>query len=45
VPWSKNIFAPLPTKTVEFDMKNWRKSAEVAKAEHLRFVISVYFSK
>jgi len=44
-PGGKNIFAPPPTKTVEFEVKNMRKSAEEAKAQHLLFVTSVYFSK
>jgi len=44
-PESKTIFAPSPTKTAEFEVKNRRKSAEKAKALHLLFVISVYFLK
>jgi len=31
-PWDKTIFAPLSTKTAEFEMKNRRKSEEEAKA-------------
>jgi len=44
-PGDNTIFAPLPTKTAEFEVKNRRKSAEEAKALHLQFVTSVYFSK
>jgi len=33
----KSIFALLPTKTAEFEVKNRRKSAEEAKAERLLF--------
>jgi len=38
-PGDKTIFAPPPTKTTEFEVKNWRKIAEEAKALHLLFVI------
>jgi len=31
-PEGKTIFAPPPTKTAEFEVKNRRKSAEEAKA-------------
>jgi len=31
----KNIFAPPPTKTIAFEVKNRRKSAEEVTAEHL----------
>jgi len=34
VPGNKNIFAPPPTKTAEFEVKNRRKGVEKAKAEH-----------
>jgi len=44
-PGDKIIFAPPPTKTAEFEVNNRRKSAEEAKALHLLFVTSVYFSK
>jgi len=30
-PGTKNIFAPQPTKTAEFEVKNRRKSAEKTK--------------
>jgi len=39
----ENIFAPPPTKTAEFEVKNLRKNAEEAKAEHLLFITSVIF--
>jgi len=42
-PGAKNVFAPPPTKTVKFEVKNKRKSAEEAKAEHLLFVTAVIF--
>jgi len=42
---NKTIFAPPPTKTAKFEVKNRRKSAKEAKALHLLFVTSVYFSK
>jgi len=38
-PGAKNIFAPPPTKTAEFEMKNWCESTKEAKAEHLLFVL------
>jgi len=41
----KTVFAPPPTKTAEFEVKNRRKCVEEAKALHLLFVTSVYFSK
>jgi len=44
-PGDKPIFAPPPTKTAEFEVKNKRKSAEEAKALHFLFVTAVYFSK
>jgi len=44
-PGVKTIFALSPTKTAEFEVKNRCKSAEEAKAVHLLFVTSVYFSK
>jgi len=44
-PGDKTIFAPPPTKTAEFEVKNRRKSAEETKALHLLLVTSVYFSK
>jgi len=34
-PGAKKIFAPPPTKIAEFEVKNRRRSAEEAKAEHL----------
>jgi len=43
-PGNKTIFAPPPTKTAVFEVKNRRKSAEEAKALHFLFVTSVYFS-
>jgi len=33
-----------PTKTAKFEMKNWCKSAEEAKAEHLLFEAAVFSS-
>jgi len=44
-PGNKSIFLPPPTKISEFEVKNRRKSAEEAKALHLLFVSSIYFSK
>jgi len=43
-PWSKNIFAPPPTKTAKF-VKNRRKITEEAKAKNLLFVTSVIFRR
>jgi len=34
-PGARNIFAPPVNKTTEFEVKNRRKSADEAKAEHL----------
>jgi len=39
----KNIFALLPTKTAEIEVKNRCKGAEEAKEKHLLFVTSVIF--
>jgi len=44
-PGDKTIFATPPTKTAEFEVKNRRKIAEEAKALHLLFITSGYFSK
>jgi len=40
---SLGYLVPLPTKTAEFEVKNRRKSAEKAKAEHLLLATSVIF--
>jgi len=41
----QKYFTPSPTKTAVFEVKNRRKSAKIAKAEHLLFDTdtSVYF--
>jgi len=44
-PRNKTTFAPPPTKTAEFEVKNVRKSKEEAKALHLLFDTPVYFSE
>jgi len=41
---AKNIIAPPPIKTVEFEVKNRRKlSAEKAKAKHLLLLLLFFF--
>jgi len=44
-PEVKTVFAPPPTKTGEFEVKNRWKSSKEAKALHFLFVTFVYFSK
>jgi len=44
-PKNKTVLAPPPSKTAEFKVRNRRKTAVEAKALHLLFVTSVYFSK
>jgi len=44
--FQKYIFAPPPTKTAKFEVKNSRKSVlEEAKAKHIPVCYFCYFSK
>jgi len=42
-PGKKYIFAPLPTKPAEFEVKAGRKIAEEAKLEHLPVCCCYFF--
>jgi len=43
-PEARNILAPPPTKTKEFEVKNRCKNAEETKAEHLLQLLLLFFS-
>jgi len=40
---AKKIFAPLPTKTAEFEVKITAKAEKKTKVDHLLFVTSIIF--